>query len=519
MKNLKNSKGKIIGFSNRTNQLDLSKTKKREYAELRIVEASKFIQQGKIKEAELQYEKLIKLGIKDYRIYTNLASIYSTRNEVIEMIRLLNIAININPKYYLAHYNLGIAFRRKKDHNLSIKAFEMAINLNPDFPEGFNSLGNIFREKDDISSAITKYQQALKLNSKYSDAYYNLGNILILKGRLKSAIVLLKQSIKLQPNHVNSYWDLAIAQLLDGNYKDGLRNYEWRLKMKKKSHACPKIRFFNGRLNQIKDSLLIISEQGLGDTLQYMRYIPYLKSQGIDVSFCVQEKLHNLIIVSEIHSNPLKFNEIKSVTKGNWLPLLSLPKLLNINPKQPIISDTYIHTSIELIEKWKVILSSERKPIVGINWQGNPNVERNMLKGRSLPLETFSLISNNHDISFLSLQKGFGSEQLDKCTFNANFVKSQNLINKTWDFLETAAIIANCDLIITSDTAVAHLAGGMGKKTWLLLQSVPEWRWGMHLDKTFWYPSMRLFRQKERYNWEQVIQSVDQELHKEFAKI
>ena len=116
----------------------------------------------------------------------------------------------------------------------------------------------------------------------------------------------------------------------------------------------------------------------------------------------------------------------------------------------------------------------------------------------------------------LSLQKGFGSEQLENCSFKDRFVSCQDQVNDTWDFLETAAIIANCDLVITSDTSVAHLAAGMGKTTWLLLQKVPEWRWGLEGDTTFWYPSMRLFRQKERGNWDEVMERVTEALQMEF---
>ena len=116
----------------------------------------------------------------------------------------------------------------------------------------------------------------------------------------------------------------------------------------------------------------------------------------------------------------------------------------------------------------------------------------------------------------LSLQKGFGSEQLQTCSFKDCFVSCQDQINDTWDFLETAAIIANCDLVITSDTSVAHLAGGMGKTTWLLLKKVPEWRWGLAGDTSFWYPSMRLFRQQQRGNWDEVIERVAAELQQQF---
>ena len=117
----------------------------------------------------------------------------------------------------------------------------------------------------------------------------------------------------------------------------------------------------------------------------------------------------------------------------------------------------------------------------------------------------------------ISLQKGFGSEQLETCSFKDRFVSCQDQVNETWDFLETAAIVANCDLVITSDTSVAHMAGGMGKTTWLLLHKVPDWRWGLNGDSTFWYPSMRLFRQKERGNWNEVMERVAEALQRHFG--
>ena len=146
---------------------------------------------------------------------------------------------------------------------------------------------------------------------------------------------------------------------------------------------------------------------------------------------------------------------------------------------------------------------------MGINWQGNPSIEKDTLKDRSIPLEMFYSIIKSNNISFLSLQKGFGSEQLDNCSFKDKFVSCQDEINKIWDFNETAAIIENCDLIITSDTAIAHLAGGLGKKTFLLLQNIPDWRWGLKGEKTFWYPSVKLFRQESiNNNWVEVVNKI-----------
>ena len=145
-------------------------------------------------------------------------------------------------------------------------------------------------------------------------------------------------------------------------------------------------------------------------------------------------------------------------------------------------------------------------------------MEERDYKGRSIPLETFATLARNHNFKFLSLQKGFGSEQLDHCSFKNKFVECQPQIDRTWDFLENTSIIDNCDLIITSDTSIAHLAGGMGKPTWLLLHHPPDWRWGLAGENTFWYPSRRLFRQKERRNWKEVMERVSIAITKEMKK-
>ena len=270
----------------------------------------------------------------------------------------------------------------------------------------------------------------------------------------------------------------------------------------------PKTQQWSGEKLNPGQKLLVVSEQGLGDTIQFMRYIPYLQKQSVDVSFCAQTKLHGLIQSSNIHPNPLTPEQANLIQEGKWIPLLSLPKYLEVNPQNPIISKSYISTTDSFINKWKEILSHENQPIIGINWQGNPDAEKNNLKGRSIPLELFSTIAKHNDCKFLSLQKGFGSEQLENCSFRDKFVGCQQQIDSTWDFLENAAIIANCDLIITSDTSIAHLAGAIGKQTWLLLHNVPDWRWGMTGDTTFWYPSMKLFRQEARNEWHILMEKV-----------
>jgi Flp pilus assembly protein TadD/GR25 family glycosyltransferase involved in LPS biosynthesis len=433
-----------------------------------------------------------------------------------ELIELLRKTLQLKPNYPDAHINLGIALKEQGDLTAAIASYNTALKLKPNYPEAHNNLGNALQEQGDLTAAIAAYNTALKLKPNYPEAHYNLGNALKEQGELTAAIASYNTALKLKPNYPEAHWNSSLTMLLGGDYKNGWEKYEWRTKTEKeasKPHALPKCDQWSGELAlKTTSQLLLVTEQGLGDTLQFMRYATALRNQGLPVSFCAQPKLHNLIQASGIDPSPLTPQQANEVSEGQWIPLLSVPRHLEVSPEKPIITEPYIKTTDELHTKWAGILSAEQRPIIGINWQGNPKTEKARLRGRSLALETFAPITGSTQISLLSLQKGFGSEQLETCSFKDHFVSCQDQINDTWDFLETAAIIVNCDLVITSDTSVAHLAGGMGKTTWLLLHKVPDWRWGLEGDSTFWYPSIRLFRQKERGNWEEVMRRVAEAL-------
>ncbi len=443
-------------------------------------QAFKFHSQGNISEAEKYYQYFLTEGFKDARVFSNYGAILKGLGKLQEAEVSLHKAIELNPQLAMAHSNLG----------------------------------NVLKDLGKLKEAELSIRKAIELHPQLAEAYVNLGSILRDLGQLKEAELSLRKAIEIRPNFPEAFHNLSFIELSKGNYESGLNNYEFRLKTKKPNlpHCKTKIKRKDDEKFHKGEKLLVVSEQGFGDTLQYMRYVPYLRKQGLDISFCAQEKLHTLIKSSNIDPNPFTPAQANIVSDGKWIPLLSLPRYLKVNPKNPITSKTYIFSTEELTNKWKNILSKETRPIIGINWQGNPNVEKNYLQGRSLALETFSTIAKNNNFKLLSLQKGFGSEQFDDCSFKNRFIECQPQIDSTWDFLENAAIIDNCDLIITSDTSVAHLAGGMGKSTWLLLNHVPEWRWGLEGESTFWYPSMRLFRQKERHNWHEVMERVSNEL-------
>ena len=481
-----------------------------------IQKALEFHAQGKISEAEKYYKYFIDQGFKDHRVFSNYGVILKNFGKLQQAESSFRKAIKHKPTFADAHYNLGNTLRdlgRSKEAELYTRK---AIQLNPEFAFSHYNLGIILKDLGKLKDAETSYRKAIEIKPDFADAYSNLGTIFLDIGKLTEAKTSLLKAIELKSDYAEAYFNLSLVELLKGNYQSGLENYEFRFKIKKaiNVHGKTTLKRVNHQTLHKGEKLLVISEQGLGDTLQYMRYLPHIRSQGINVSFSAQTKLHSLIQASDIDPQPLTPEEASTVSEGKWIPLLSLPRYLKVTPDNPIINQPYIYSTNELNQKWKDILSQEKRPIVGLNWQGNPDLE-NTYQGRSISLETFSILPDNNEISMLSLQKGFGSEQLDHCSFKNKFVKCQSQIDSTWDFLENAAIIENCDLIITSDTSIAHLAGGMGKSTWLLLQYVPEWRWGLEGDSTFWYPSIRLFRQKERYNWQEVMHRVSHQLSAE----
>ena len=485
-------------------------------------QAVALINQGKLQEAETIYKDLIAAGTNNHIVYGNLAAICGMQGRYDELIELLRKTLQLKPNYPEAHNNLGNALQEQGDLDAAIASYNKALQLKPNYPDAHNNLGNALKEKGDLDAAIASCNKALQLKPNYTDAHYNLGIALQEQGDLDAAIASYNTALQLKPNYPEAHSNLSMAELLSGDYKSGWKRYEYRFECKDDKgilNANPPCEQWAGGELTEGSKLLLVSEQGLGDTLQFMRYAIALREQGASVSICAQPKLHSLIKTSGIDPSPLTPQQANKINDGQWIPLLSVPRHLEVSPQNPIITEPYIKTTDELIDKWKGIFSSEQRPIIGLNWQGNPGHEKTNSRGRSLPLETFAPIAQLTNATVLSLQKGFGSEQLETCSFRDRFVSCQQQVDETWDFLETAAIIANCDLVITSDTSVAHLAGGMGKNTWVLLKKVPEWRWGLEGDTTFWYPSMRLFRQRERGDWNEVMERVAEAVQEQFPGV
>ncbi|MYF36102.1 MAG: tetratricopeptide repeat protein [Synechococcus sp. SB0678_bin_12] len=509
------------GFSDLEKSKKASKQKKNrksnDVESKNIQQALTFMQQRNYKDAEIIYRSLIKKNLKNHvvnslDILNNLGVALYQQGKLQEAIDYYKKALAIDPNFVNALSSLGAALIQLGEAQEAIYYYKKALAIDPNFVNALSGLGAALIQLGEAQEAIYYCKKALAIDPNFVDALNNLGEGLAQLGENEEAITILRKAISLSPGYPVAHKNLSLKLLLSGDYENGLKEYEWRFhgKVRSKSfnlHAHPSsLKKWDGGSHCSGNRLVVIGEQGLGDILQFMRYIPYLRKRGMTVALCtVHTKLYGLIQASGIASELYSPEEVSQLTMGEWLPLLSLPMYLKVRPDNPLVRESYIKVPEERISYWKQKLSSEKRPIIGINWQGNAKAERGSTRGRSFPLETFTSLTEKTDASLLSLQKGSGSEQLAGCKFLDRFVGCQEEINQTWDFVETAAMMLNCDLIITMDTVVAHLAGGLGRPTWLLLKKFPDWRWGMEGDTTFWYPSMRLLRQRQRGNWQEVM--------------
>ncbi|MFM7677085.1 MAG: tetratricopeptide repeat protein, partial [Synechococcus sp.] len=383
--------------------------------------------------------------------------------------------------------------------------------LRPDHPQTLSNLGLACFHLGETERARTLLMQAIALQPDLAASYSNLALLQQSCGEVEQAIATYHRALECDPSQVTAHWHLAHSLFLIDAYSEAWPEHEWRLQdaPERKLHAMPQAPClaFSAEALEYDGPLLLVSEQGIGDTLQFIRYVRLLQARGCQIRLCLPDQLHALVGHAFPDIELLSPEQGSDWCEGSWLALMSVPGLLKESPSNPLVSKPYLHADSAHVASWRNVLgdSSEQQPLVALHWQGNPAAEVGPLQGRSFPLQTLAPLAALADVRFVSLQKGIGAEQLVRCDFRDRFIPAQPLVDEAWDFLDTAAILASCDLVITSDTALAHLAGALGRPTWLLLHHIPDWRWGVRGDSTFWYPSMRLFRQLEAGNWDELV--------------
>ena len=418
-----------------------------------------------------------------------------------------NQAIELYHDYAEAHNNLGITLQSLNRLDNAITSYKRAITINPHYAEAHYNCGSALKEQNKIEEAFICFRKAIAIKADYAEAFNIMGAIFEEQGKLVEAAANYSRAIELKPDYADANLNRSIISLLKGDFKAGWQGYEWRLHMKgdaKKTFQQP---MWNGSSLKGK-TILVHTEQGMGDTIQFIRYLPIVQAQGGRVIFeCMPELvllLKHCAGIDKIitRSSSGKLSERFDV----HAPLLSLPGLFDTT-LDSIPSDVpYITADPKLVERWRLRLNDGHNYKVGIVWAGNPNHAKD--KSRSCSLSDFAALAGIPEVSFYCLQKGPASIDADTWP-DGNMI---NLDNELKDFVDTAAVIANLDIVISVDTSVVHLAGALGKPVWTLLPFVPDWRWQLVRDDSPWYPSMRLFRQTKMYDWDGVFEQVKEAL-------
>jgi tetratricopeptide (TPR) repeat protein len=395
----------------------------------------------------------------------------------------------------------------------SLVTYEDARQVNPSDPLIYDGLGSVYRDQKLFDQAISAFKHALMLNPGHEANYhFNMGITYQEIGRPQQALDHLEKSLSIDPNHAYSKLSRAHILLALGRFQEGWAAFESRLQHPEWLQQYGNIQLSAPRWEGqpiTGGNVLVIAEQGFGDTLQFCRYLPLVAQCCCKVIVYCKPELVRLVQevegVSEVISTRDALNECHI---DAYVYMMSLPHFLAPEPDHVYWNGTYLTPDIALREQWQHRITGTGLK-VGIVWAGSPSHHKNAL--RSLSLSAFRALANIPDIDIYSLQKGPGAEQLGTSPEGLSITDCGTQIT---DFADAAAAISCLDLVICVDTAIAHLAGGLGKAVWVLLYFPPDWRWQLKGESSAWYPSMRLFRQDSMRDWSPVIENVTAELRK-----
>jgi len=442
--------------------------------------------------------------------------------------------LTVNPGHADAWCYLGILYYDMGRYNESLSAYEQAVRIRPRFPIALSNMGNTLSALGKYAEGEASIRQALAMEPKYANAWTNLGAVLVKQGRLQESTDCFHHALELSPDSEPAHRNLGAALVRQGNLGDGERHSEAALRINPRSAEAHRNRAivwlltgdwergwpefewrwqcaeqkmpafwqpaWNGESLEGR-RLLMFAEQGLGDTIHFLRYASLAREQGAYVIVECQKSLVPLLT---------SFRDLDElVPRGSPLPpfdihvpLMSAPRLFGTRVDNVPANLPYLFAESERVDRWRDSLAQYAGFRIGIAWQGSRDHPGD--RDRSAPLESLAPLVRS-GAQLISLQKGFGAEQISSASFKESIVDFGQSLDADGTFLDTAAIMKNLDLVITVDTALAHLAGALGVPVWLALSTVPDWRWLQARSDSPWYPTMRLFRQSQKGDWKNVF--------------
>jgi tetratricopeptide (TPR) repeat protein len=447
------------------------------------------------------YRKAIALRPNDAAAYNNMGAALKDLGHLEETISCYQQGIAHNPDLPELHNNLAIILLKQGLLDQSAASSRTALRLRSHFPEGHDNLGRVLAEQGKLSEAIVSFREAVALRPDYADAHNNLGTVLKETGALDEAVGCFRTAIRHNAKLALAHHNLAMALLLHGDLAEGWREYEWRWRVPQptdlpRNFIQPQ---WQGEAGAGR-TLLIHAEQGFGDTIQFCRYARLAHTRGLRVVLEVQQPLVRLL------QSLAGVDQV--IARGDKLPdfdvhcpMLSLPLAFGTT-LESIPGDTpYLSASAAQVAGWHTRLSTPL-PRIGLAWAGGAATKSD--RQRSLSAEQLAPLLNLPGIQWVSLQKDRKDVLADAGMLD--------FMPKMHDFADTAALVANLDLVISVDTAIAHLAAALGKPVWLLNRFDPDWRWLTGRQDSPWYATLRQYRQPQPGEWEAPIAAIAEDL-------
>lgn len=469
-----------------------------------LADAIALHQSGRLAEAAVAYARLLADAPHHADAHHLLGVVRSQKGDASGAEASIRQALHLKaaPEYLSS---LGNVLKQQGRLDEAVAAFRQALGANPRFAQAHYNLANTLKALDRLEESVSAYLEAIRLSPGYADAHANLGNAFQALGRFQDALVRYREAQRLHPNHANAQFSEALVLLLTGAFEAGWPKYRWRWHQAGAERPPHRQPLWDGRPLAGR-TILLHCEQGFGDSLQMARYTRSVKRSGGAVLLECQPALHRLFIgldgVDHVHVRGENPSDLDADVQA---PLLDLPGLLWQDAGFAADAIPYLSVPPDRLDAWRARLAPlGPAPRIGLVWRGNPSHTND--RNRSLPPALLRrLVEAFPTPTFVNLQLGLCPDE--RALFDAlpNFRDPTAAIA---DFADTAALISLLDLVITVDTAVAHLAGALGRPAWVLLPYVPDWRWLLDRTDSPWYPSLRLFRQPQRGAWPAVLDAV-----------
>lgn len=458
--------------------------------------------EGRLEEAEEHCRSAIQLKPDYADPYTNLGNLLCNGDRLDEAKALFERAIALQPNRSDAHINLGNVFKRQMKFSEAASSYQRALELSPQSAEAHSNLGAVLEAQDSLDDALSHLTRAIELKADYADAYNNLGIVLRRMRQYQLARKSFDCGVSLDPNHIEILWNRSLLDLQLGDFENGFRGYEVRNRRKvNRPRSFPEPLWQGQPLRGAR--ILLHAEQGLGDAIQFLRYVPLVQAAGGKVILTVPRALQRLAVQIPAVED-LKVTGEALPQFDLHCPLMSLPLAFRTTLESIPAEIPYLRVPVEALERADTVDWVGDKLRVGLVWSGNP--EHIEDRRRSMPLRCLAPLFDLQGVQFYSLQIG---ETRQPRSVEPAMIDLQPLVR---DFADTAAMMTHLDLVIAVDTAVAHLGGALGRPTWVLLAYAADWRWLNDRDDSPWYRTMRLFRQTSLGDWNSVVEQVHEAL-------